>query len=560
MNSKDPSVISRRDTLKLALAGAAATGILAGSRSISFAADGPTVSTAEGQLRGVATDKLNVFKGVKYGETTGGHGRFRAPIPVKPWAGVRDAVALGDPCFQNNPDWEGWKENSNGSEDCLVLNVWSPIGAKDKPVMVFLHGGSYMYGSGGAPMYDAAGLAERGDVVAITLNHRIHMLGFMYLAGLSDEYRGSANAGLQDIVEALRWVKRNAAAFGGNPDNVTIFGESGGGGKVSCLMAMPSASGLFHKAIVQSGSQLKVRAAEKALIDTREALKLFGVAESDLKAVEAIQPQAIWDIYMKVSEGNIGGGFSDNAFSPVLDADTLPHEPGSSEAIELSKGIPLLVGTNEAEGTFPLLLAGLLAPLSEEAAIIPTLEKVFPKIGKDGLPDAEKLIDAFKSRDTAADPLHLLVDAATELWMGRDALRQVEARLITAGSASVYMYRFGWKEPCFGGEWATHAAELPFVFDTLSIDRIWGDPGLQGARDKLDPERKYLELRDGIIDAWSSFARDGKPSSAKLPEWPAHSVEGRATMRLDKVSTVVSDPLGQEIRGILARLDVGVGS
>jgi para-nitrobenzyl esterase len=560
MDWERSTAISRRDTLRLAVAGAAATGFLLSGVTGLEASDGPIVTTAEGRLKGVRTDKLNVFKGVHYGETTAGQGRFRSPVPVKSWEGVRDAVNLGDPCFQNNPDWEGWKENNNGSEDCLVLNIWSPRDARGKPVMVFLHGGAYMYGSGGAPMYDGAGLAERGDVVVVTLNHRIHMLGFMYLAAISDEYKGTANVGLQDIVEALRWVKRNIVAFGGSPDNVTIFGESGGGGKVSCLMAMPSAAGLFHKAIVQSGSQLKLRSAEHALADTRAALKLFGIAESDLAALPKVAPQAIWDAYMKVTEGNIRGGFSDYAFTPVLDPDTLPHESGSPEAIAISKDIPLLVGSNEAEGTFPLLIAGLLAPPADEAAIAPTLRQLFPKAGADGMAKLQKLVDAFKVRNPDADPLHLLVDASTELWMGRDAIWQAEARLSQGVSAGTFMYRFGWKEPCFGGEWATHAAELPFVFDRLGIERIWGDDGLEQAREKLDPDGKRFALRDGIIETWSSFARNGKPSSTKLAEWPAYSADSRSVMRFDKDTALLTDPLGLEIRTLLSGLDVGVGS
>ncbi|MGO6882991.1 carboxylesterase/lipase family protein [Rhizobium ruizarguesonis] len=559
INDRIPNM-SRRDALKCTVAGVA--GALVGfpkPMQADDATDGPVITTLEGKLRGRSNGKLNIFKGVRYGEPTGGSGRFRRPVQLKPWDGIRDATILGDPCFQNNPDWEGWKENNNGSEDCLVLNIWSPRESIKRPVMVFLHGGAYMYGSGGAPMYDAANLAERGDVVVVTVNHRIHMLGFMHLASLSSEYRGNSNSGLLDLVEALRWVKRNIAAFGGDSDNVTIFGESGGGGKVSCLMAMPSAKGLFHKAIIQSGSQLRLRTPEDATGDAKAALKHLGISESNLGALEKIAPQTIWDTYMKVSGGSLRGGFSDFAFSPVLDEDTLPFQPGSAEAIENSKHIPLLVGTNEAEGTFPLLLADLLKAPADEASIDGLLEQLFTKIGDKGRPVLRELIQASKKRKPSDDPFHLLVAVSTDLWMTGDAIEQAEQRF-SQGASPVYMYRFGWKEPCFGGEWATHAAELPFVFDHLDIDLIWGDANLEANRQKLDPEGKRYHLRDAVIGAWSSFARDGVPSANMLPVWPVYDTKMRSVMRLDMESTLSRDPLGPAVRSALPTLKVGIGS
>ncbi|MBX5204098.1 carboxylesterase family protein [Rhizobium sp. NZLR1] len=552
--------ISRRNALKCAAVGAGGALLNFAYPVLADAAlDGPLVTTHEGKLRGTSTDKLNIFKGVQYGETTEGNGRFRQPTPVRPWNGIREATALGDPCFQNNPDWVGWKEDNNGSEDCLVLNIWSAHGSTKKPVMVFFHGGSYMYGSGGAPMYDAAHLAERGDVLAVTVNHRIHMLGFMHLAGLSADYKGCSNAGLLDLVEALRWIKRNIAAFGGDAENVTIFGESGGGGKVSCLLAMPAANGLFHRAIVQSGSQLRLRSAEKATADARAALKLLGVSEDNLHALESIPPQTIWDTYIKVSEANIRGGFSDIAFSPVLDPDTLPFHPGSPEAIDNSKSIPLLVGTNEAEGTFPLLIANLLKAPADEKSVIGILEQLFSKVVDESRTKLAELIDATKKKNPDIDPYHLLVAVSTELWMTRDAIEQAESRFEHSAS-DVYMYRFGWKEPCFGGEWATHAAELPFLFDHLDIDLIWGDSNLDAARQKLDPNGNRHKLRDAVIGLWSSFARDGKPFANALPTWPAYDTKTRQVMRLDSESVVIADPLGGDVRKLLASLDVGVGS
>jgi para-nitrobenzyl esterase len=519
----------------------------------------PVVETQVGRLRGVSTDKLDIFKGIHYAETTAGKGRFRPPTAVKAWDGVREAIALGDACFQNNPNPSGWTESSNGSEDCLVLNVWSPRGAKGKPVMVFLHGGAYMRGSGGAPIYDAARLAERGDVVAITVNHRLHMLGFIYLADMSDDYKAASNAGLQDLVEALRWINRNISAFGGDPNNVTVFGESGGGSKVSCLLAMPSAVGLFHKAIVQSGSQHRLRSRESATADTRAALNLLNVSEDHLAALEAVPLQAVWDASVKVSEENVSADFSDLAFSPVLDGEVLPFHPGSPEGIAVFKDTPLLVGWNEAESTYLLQLANLFAPPRDGRALVPILRKLFPKVPADRLSNLNALVASFRKRVRDADPLHQLVAIVSELWMGRDAICQVEARA-SEGSPSLYMYQFAWREPCYGGAWATHGAELPFLFDTLEMDGIWGDTDLEAARAKSDRQGRRFALRDAVIDAWSGFARDGRPSSTKLPGWPAYTLSKRSTMRFDSESAVVDDPLGAETRKHLAELDVGVGS
>ena len=253
-----------------------------------------TVRTAEGELRGRRNGDTLALKGVRYAESSAGANRFRPPVPVLPWTGVRDALEVGDPCYQHNPDWKHWREPTDGSEDCLFLNIWTGGLARKKPVMVFFHGGAYFYGSGGAPMYDGGDLAARGDVVVVTVNHRLHAFGFTYLAGLSEEHADCANVGLLDLVEALRWVKRNIAAFGGDPENVTLVGESGGGGKVSCLMAMPSAQGLFHKAIIQSGSQLNVRSPEDATRDTLQLLEILGIPRDRLSDLSSVDTEALW--------------------------------------------------------------------------------------------------------------------------------------------------------------------------------------------------------------------------------------------------------------------------
>ncbi|MGX5802653.1 carboxylesterase/lipase family protein [Bradyrhizobium sp. Arg314] len=536
--------------------------IVTDSRSIVDRANGltgPVVETTEGKLRGSATNRLKTFKGVHYGESTAGNHRFRPPRQVVPWCGVREATALGDPCFQNNPDWQHWKEASNGSEDCLVLNVWAPVDGQKRPVMVFFHGGAYFYGSGGAPMYDGGRLAEKGDVVVVTVNHRLHILGFMHLADHSEKLKGCANVGLLDLVEALRWIRRNIAAFGGDPQNVTIFGESGGGGKVSCLMAMPAAAGLFQKAIVQSGSQLHVRSREDAMADTVAALRSLSIDRKNLSALQSVPLQTLWDTYMKVSQNTLSGGFSKMPFSPVIDPDTLPFQPGSAHAMELSKDVAMIVGANDAEGIFYLLLHNQLDEPKDDPAAVAKLQAVFPRVPDAKRPLLAELLQLYRQKAPAENLLNLTVMISSELWMGRDATQQAEDR-IKAGCAPVYLYRFGWQEPFMGGYWAIHGAELPFIFDKLEVNNVWGDEDTLAGRQLSDPQGKRYTLRDGVTDAWSSFAHAGRPISTTLPDWKPYSIETRPIMRLDAHCEVVSDPFGPAIRNVLASLDAGIGA
>ena len=522
----------------------------ASSESMASAANrAPIVTTQEGLLRGTRTEALSVFKGVRYGESAGGARRFRPPMPVRAWKGVRNAKALGSQCMQVNEDLPAWQDPSSTSEDCLFLNVWSPRRSEKLPVMVFLHGGAYLWGSGGVRLYDGAALAQRGDVIVITVNHRLNAFGYMYLPELADRYGDAANLGQQDLVEALRWVRRNVAAFGGDPDNVTIFGESGGGGKVSSLLGMPSAKGLFHKAIVQSGSVLRLRSRQQATSDALAVLEALGLKRIEMDKLRTVSAARLLKAARAVAErGGVESGLKDIVFSPVLEPRTLPFDLATPESRLLWQDIPLLVGTNEAESVFPLGLTGSLPEVASEAAL---LDKV-QAFGRTARQSAEQLITTYREHDPSASLQQLLVSITTDQWMGADGLEQAELKAALPG-APVYAYRFGWKDPCFGGAWAAHAAELPFVFDKLELGPLWDAGDTAALRTQGDPEGARLKLRDAMIAAWAGFARLGTPANQYLPDWPRYTLEERATMRFDGRSAVVHDPLGARIRSLLRR-------
>jgi para-nitrobenzyl esterase len=522
---------------------------------------GPVVSTTEGALRGMTSGSVHIYKGIHYGESTAGANRFRPPLPVAPWRGIRDASVLGDQCYQRRGLPAALSEEGPGSEDCLVLNIWSPAGADSLPVMVFLHGGGFREGSGGAPAYDGGRLAERAGVVTVTVNHRLHILGFLHLADLAAGYEDCSNAGLQDLVEALRWIRRNIAAFGGDPGNVTLYGESGGAGKVSLLMAMPSAVGLFHKAIVQSGSQRRIRSREDATADAQAALGFLGLAPGDRTALEAVPLTTLYDACLRATAARVAARtMSRQVFAPVIDPHTMPWHPADPAALALSADVPLIIGSNEEETAWWLRdTPVLLDPPASDADIISTLQRVFPQASRAEIEKLPALLAAYRVRIRKPDLWRLLIGITSDLWMARDAIATAEARA-DSGCAPVYLYRFGWSEPCFGGSYAVHAAELLFIHDKLDLVGVWNtgtEPELRAAG---DPAGDRHRLRDAMTEAWANFARSGKPSSFHLPGWPAYTREGRQTIRLDGQSTLLADPFGPELRELFAQLDLGAGS
>ncbi|MFP4513106.1 MAG: carboxylesterase/lipase family protein [Acidimicrobiales bacterium] len=462
-------------------------------------------STHAGEVRGTSGDGVMSFKGVPYAAPPVGDRRFRPPAPVEPWEGARDALTLPPSCPQPSGRPEGWMPEPSIDEDCLYLNVWTP-GVDDarRPVMFWIHGGGYAIGSGSWPIYDGERLARRGDAVVITVNHRLGPLGYLHLAEIAgDEFASSGNNGMLDLVAALEWTRDNIERFGGDPGNVTVFGESGGGAKISTLLAMPAARDLFHRAIIQSGPSMRVMSQRRATESARRLLDELEVGEANLSA--------LWDLPAERLIGS-SGGMSRMGFTPVLDSTVVPSHPADALADGSAIDVPLIIGCNRDEGAGQLPdeldEAGLrerLASYGDEAVddIVSTYEKVFPE----------------------ASPLDIYSYVLTDSRMRYGSIQLAE-RHATAMSSPTYMYLFCAQTAGRAG----HGYEIVYHMDNLG----------QGAR---PPSPARQALADQMSDAWLAFARRGDPNHEGLTHWPAYDPIDRATMYFDRGGgTVHRDP------------------
>ncbi len=498
---------------------------------------GATVSTTAGKIRGVTIDKVHAFKGVPYADTTAGANRFMPPQKTKSWTGVRHCFELGhrSPQLLSSfhgqvpPEVEVMDRDEPMGEDCLVLNVWTNgLGHSDKrPVMLWLHGGGYTSGSGGFICYDGANLARKHDVVTITINHRLSVFGYLYLAGIGGEkYARSSNLGNLDIIAALEWVRDNIVHFGGDPNNVTIFGQSGGGGKVSSLMAMPDAKGLFHRAIVQSGADVK-GVSQDAANKSAEAY----LAKLNLKPdqVDQLRTMSI-DQLLAPTNAPMGapGGL---ALAPVTDGRSLPVDPFDPVAPEMSKNIPLLIGTVETEVTFfPHMI---LDPITDGRLH----ELVTQMLRNASADDVEKVINAYKTGRPGASNTDIYLIMASDGGFRTGVLTEAD-RKADQGGAAVYQYYFTWRSPVRDGKLRTfHTLEIPFVFDNVDEAKSMTGTGAD----------RYA-LEDKMSSAWAAFARTGNPSCEPLGDWPAFDTTKRAVMVFNDECKVVNDPHGEEQR------------
>ncbi|HTV88929.1 MAG TPA: carboxylesterase family protein [Stellaceae bacterium] len=496
------------------------------------------VETNAGRLRGRNEDGIHAFRGIPYGAATGGAGRFRPPRPALPWTGVRDALAYHGraPQLPGRPERRpelrtvlGPVDTTPETEDCLTLNVWTPaIDAARRPVMVWLHGGAFAYGSGNRVVTDGGNLARRGDVVVVSINHRLNIFGFLHLADLGGEqFAQSGNAGMLDIVASLAWVRDNIAAFGGDPADVTVFGESGGGGKVSVLLAMPAATGLFHRAIIQSGAAIRVSTRERAGALAEAALTELGIGRGQLDRLAEVPAARLAAAIAPASRavGRPALPLLDRYdFGPVVDGTDLPAQPFDAEAPAGADGIPLLIGgTREESGFF-------LADDDEVWERRLVEESVRRRIaGVAGEGDADRVIDLYRTLRPGASREELLIAALTgsNFWIRTVLLGERKARR----NAPVWMYSLDWRSPACGGRlMAHHAMDLPFVFDTTDVADT--TRGATGAR----------ELAAIMAATWAAFARSGRPDHPALPTWPAYSKADRATMVFDARCHVVRDP------------------
>lgn len=505
------------------------------------------VQTMHGPVRGLVEDGVSAFKGIPYGAPPIGEQRFLPPRPPDPWDELLDATDYGAPAMQMY-DRELTETDLSlqlatvftmrsdmkiDNEDCLFLNVWTP--APDdgrRPVMVWLHGGGYAYGSGAWPIYDGANLARKGDVVVVTLNHRLNVFGYLYLAEIAgDRYAKSGNAGMLDLVLALEWVRDNIARFGGDPTNVTIMGESGGGSKVSTLLAMPSAGGLFHKAIIQSGPGLTGVPAATATKTAKAILDELGLDAESLDEIFDLPAQAIVDAVAAAQE-RAGGGFGALRLAPVVDGVVLPRDPFTPSAPEQSKDVPILIGWNKDEWTIFSTAEPWFGTLTEEE--LPARAKAIA--GK----QSDALIAAYRKLYPHYSPTYLYNALLSDSRMLRGSTLLAERKAAQEG-APVFVYYLVWETPVGDGIFKSpHTLDIPLMFN--NVERA---VALTGA----GPEARRLE--DQMSSSWIAFARHGDPNNGTVPEWPPYDEEQRATMVFDVDPRVVSDP-NREIRELLA--------
>ena len=493
----------------------------------------PIVETESGRVRGYSRKGIHIFKGIPYAADTSGENRFLPAKKPAPWAGIRPSLYSGHVCpqpsFTTNAGDEAlwlfmWQEGVR-KEDCLSLNVWTPgLDHAKRPVMVWLHGGAYSMGSSTeSPSYDGENLARNGDVVMVSLNHRLGVFGFLNLAEYSEEYLTSGANGMLDIVVALQWVRTNISSFGGDPNRVMVFGQSGGGMKVTTLLAMPPAKGLFHRAAIHSGSLLGSVTTERSLEMTGKLLKKLNVAGNDLAKLKQISADQLLEVANTVNtmKGPVGRpGINDwgpdsqllQSWAPVAGSPALPDQPFNPKAPASSADVPILVGTTLNE-----FVNGVDNPdcfKMTEQELQGKVDKAFPDRGN-------AVLQAYKNQLRGANNFELwsVIAASASRAM---CLRQAGLK---AGQKSgpAYCFRFDWHTPVLDGRpMAQHGTDLAFFFDnTSNFENMTGD----------GPEARTLATR--MSQTWIHFARSGNPNHAGIPTWRPFDPATKGTMLWD---------------------------
>lgn len=501
------------------------------------------VQTTAGAVSGYQAGGLHVFKGVPYGAPVGGAGRFRPAKPAPTWTGVREAKTPGAPCpqaFGEHPRPTPTEANKKAfqvfgvgaerdppqSEDCLVVNIWTP-GVGDhrrRPVLFRIHGGGFGGGSGTSiGWYDGANLARRGDAVVVTVNHRLGVLGYLYLDQLGGEaYAGSGNVGITDLVLALEWVRDNIEAFGGDPARVMIFGESGGGAKTTTLLATPAARGLFHRAIVQSGPFIRATEPAVATAAAEQVLKELDIRASNLAALADRPLQQILDAHnIVLARGQAGLGLS-----PVLDGKVLPAHPVDAVAAGASADVPVIIGTTSHEVSMFMALEPQGLPDLDEAGMRARLEPVLGDRFSD-------VVGAFRSSHPDASMTELTVRILSGVNMRTPSIALADAK-VAGGSAPVYMYMLTWRSPIMSGALgAAHGMCVPLSMDNCDT-ALWSD--FEAAR----------PLAARMSQAWINFGAAGDPNAADLPAWAPYAAPARSTMMFDDPCHLAQDPFPEE--------------
>jgi para-nitrobenzyl esterase len=497
-----------------------AAGML-GARAHAATGPSPVAATRHGRIRGYLDNGIKVFKGVRYGADTAPR-RFMAPLAPQAWDGVRDALEHGPSSPQSS------REDA-ASEDCLFLNVYTPglrDGAK-RPVMFYIHGGAYNNGSGSSPLYDGVRLCRRGDVVVVTVNHRLNAFGYLYLARHGDSvYADSGNAGQLDLILALRWVRDNIAEFGGDPDKVTVFGQSGGGAKIATLMAMPAAAGLFHRAATMSGQQVTAGGPLNATLRAQAILDALKLPADKVGQIRRIPYQRIVEVLGTRDPVLPFGGVS---FAPVLDERNLLRHPFYPDAPGQSAHIPMMIGNTHDETR--AFLGGDPANFSLTWDQLPA--KLVPNMRVDIQPEA--VIAAYRKLYPGLSPSDLFFRITTASRSWRGAIIEAEERA-RAGTPA-FVYQLDWATPKDGGKFgAPHASDIQLVFDNIA------KPGATAT----GPQAQTMA--DMMSEAFIAFARSGVPAARTLPRWEPYDLARRQTMIFDVPARMEDDPRGAERR------------
>jgi para-nitrobenzyl esterase len=494
----------------------------------------PQARTTYGSIMGSVRDGIFTFKGIPYGSDTSKR-RFMAPTPPVPWIGVREATSFGPRAPQ--PGVHGSLSPNRGyhlppeqgpvGEDCLHLNVWTP-GLRDgrkRPVMVYIHGGAYSSGSANNDLYDGMNLCRRGDVVFVTLNHRLNLFGFLYLADLAPGFEDSGNAGMLDLVLALQWVRNNIEEFGGDPKRVLIFGQSGGGAKCATLMGMPAAEGLFHRVVTMSGQQITASRRESATARTLAVLKELHLPESRIADLNTLPMEQL------IQESRAAG-----YFGPVKDGRTLVRDPFDPDAPPLSADIPMILGNTHDE-TRVLIGGGDPSTFSLTWETLPARLSVVAQFLGDKKPD--DVVRQYRAMHPDYSPSDVFFATTTAFRSWRGQVIEAERRAAQPeAQRHTWVYELDWRTPIDGGKWgAPHTLDIPLALDNVAVaDGMTGN-GLEA-----------VQLAAQMSETWIAFARTGNPNHKGLPEWRPYDLSKRQTMSFSSPSRLVSDPRGNERR------------
>ena len=511
---------SRRQFLRSTLSTAGAASLAAAAPLAAASSSDPLATTRSGRIRGQTLSGVHSFKGIPYGADTRSR-RFQTALDVPEWKGIRNATEYGNWAPQTRP-------GGPISEDCLFLNVWTP-GLRDeanRPVIVYIHGGGYTNGSGAGAATDGVHLCQRGDVVVVTVNHRINAFGYLYLANLGDErFAQSGNIGQLDLVKALQWIKQHAEAFGGNPNNITLVGQSGGGAKISTLMAMPVAKGLFQRAVTMSGQQVTAAGPRAATQRATRFMEALGLKPGDSEKLLALPMEALLDATQTQDFSRIEDRPLE--FLPVFDSSVLPRHPFYPDAPDQSAGVPMIIGNTRDETT------AFSRPGSGDFSL--SWEELPEKIRKHQYVDIEPevVIAEYRRLYPQYSPSDIFFAATTAGRSWRGAVIQAEAR--ARQGAPAYVYQLNWHPDNRVG--AGHGSDLSLMFNNVHVPEA-----------STESRKAGRSVSDTMSDALLAFARTGEPNHPGMPEWKPYSLEQRQTLIFDTPTRMENDPRGAERR------------